>query len=118
MYESYWKKVGQRCNVTMSGFQSLSYFGDGKTLCWFMEQKLEDEIRKLHKVAGNAVVDGRHVVVGTGSSQLILAALYALADTLNLTNPVDVVSAAPYYSVIFAKFAFDFLINLRLDSIS
>ncbi|XP_057774583.1 tryptophan aminotransferase-related protein 1-like [Salvia miltiorrhiza] len=98
MYESYWEKVGQKCSVTMSGFQSLSYFGNGKTLCWFMEQKLEDEIRKLHKVAGNAVVEGRHIVVGTGSSQLILAALYALADTLNLPNPVDVVSAAPYYS--------------------
>lgn len=99
MYEEYWKKAGQRCSVTMSGFQSLSYFGDGKTLCWFMEKKLEDEIRKLHKVAGNAVVDGKHIVVGTGSSQLILAALYALAYTLDIPNPVDVISAAPYYSV-------------------
>ncbi|XP_047963574.1 L-tryptophan--pyruvate aminotransferase 1-like [Salvia hispanica] len=98
MYEEYWKKAGQRCSVTMSGFQSLSYFGDGKTLCWFMEKKLEDEIRKLHKVAGNAVVDGKHIVVGTGSSQLILAALYALAYTLDIPNPVDVISAAPYYS--------------------
>lgn len=98
MYESYWKEVGHKCSVTMSGFQSLSYFGDAKTLCWFMEQKLEDEIKKLHKVAGNAVVEGRHIVVGTGSSQLILAALYALSDHLNLPDPIDVVSASPYYS--------------------
>ncbi|KAH6809599.1 hypothetical protein C2S51_027382 [Perilla frutescens var. frutescens] len=98
MYESYWKKVGHKCSVTMSGFESLSYFGDAKSVCWFMEKKLEEEIKKLHKVAGNAVVEGRHVVVGTGSSQLILAALYALSDRLNLPHPVDVVSAAPYYS--------------------
>lgn len=100
MYECYWKEVGQKCSVTMTGFQSLSYFGDGNTLCWYMERKLEEEIKKLHSVAGNAVVEGRHIVVGTGSSQLIMAALYALSDTLNLPNPVDVVAAAPYYSVL------------------
>lgn len=108
MYEAYWKKVGPKCSVMMSGSQSMSYFGDGKTLCWYMDQKLEEEIRRLHKVAGNAVVEGRHVVVGTGSSQLIMAALFAVAETLNLPHPADVVSAAPYYSVIKLNRRFDF----------
>ncbi|XP_012847991.1 PREDICTED: tryptophan aminotransferase-related protein 2-like [Erythranthe guttata] len=54
--------------------------------------------RLIYEVVGNAVVENRHVVVGTGSSQLILAAMYALSDPLNDPNPVSVVSASPYYS--------------------
>ncbi|KAL2253634.1 L-tryptophan--pyruvate aminotransferase 1 [Sesamum indicum] len=99
MYESYWKVVGQKyTSITIPGFQSLSYFANKKNLCWFLEPKLEEEIKRLHKMVGNAIVENRHIVVGTGSSQLILAALYALSDPLNEPNPISVVSAAPYYS--------------------
>ncbi|KAL0364191.1 UNVERIFIED_CONTAM: Tryptophan aminotransferase-related protein 2 [Sesamum angustifolium] len=99
MYESYWKVVGQKyTSITIPGFQSLSYFANKKNLCWFLEPKLEEEIKRLHKIVGNAIVENRHIVVGTGSSQLILAALYALSDPLNEPNPISVVSAAPYYS--------------------
>ncbi|KAL0336113.1 UNVERIFIED_CONTAM: Tryptophan aminotransferase-related protein 2 [Sesamum radiatum] len=73
-------------------------FANKKNLCWFLEPKLEEEIKRLHKIVGNAIVENRHIVVGTGSSQLILAALYALSDPLNEPNPISVVSAAPYYS--------------------
>lgn len=99
MYESYWKGVGPKYSITFPVSQSLSYFTTMKNLCWFLEPKLEEEIRRVHTTVGNAVVEDRHIVVGTGSSQLILAALYALADPLNEPNPVSVVSAAPYYSV-------------------
>ncbi|KAK4402758.1 Tryptophan aminotransferase-related protein 2 [Sesamum angolense] len=100
MYESYWKVVGQKyTSITIPGFQSLSYFANKKNMCWFLEPKLEEEIKRLHKIVGNAIVENRHIVVGTGSSQLILAALYALSDPLNEPNPISVVSAAPYYSV-------------------
>ncbi|KAK6160221.1 hypothetical protein DH2020_003602 [Rehmannia glutinosa] len=98
MYESYWKEVGQKYSVTIPVFQSLSYFANMKNLCWFLEPKLEEEIKTLHKNVGNAITENRHIIVGTGSSQLILAALYALSDSLNDPNPVSVVSAAPYYS--------------------
>ncbi|KAK4429798.1 Tryptophan aminotransferase-related protein 2 [Sesamum alatum] len=99
MYESYWKEVGEKyTSITIPGFQSLSYFANKKNLCWFLEPKLEEEIKRLHKIVGNAVVENRHIVVGTGSSQLILAALYALSDPLNDPNPISVVSAMPYYS--------------------
>lgn len=92
-------KLGNTCTVTFTGNQSLSYFANLKNLCWFSEPKLEEEIMKLHNVVGNATVEGYHIVVGTGSSQLIQAVLYALSDPLNEPKPISVVSAAPYYSV-------------------
>ncbi|KAH6825303.1 tryptophan aminotransferase related 1 [Perilla frutescens var. hirtella] len=98
MFEAFWKKVGEDLKTTIYGWQSLSYFANGKSCCWFMEPKLEQEIKILHNLVGNAVVEDRHVVVGNGSSQLIQAALYALAEPLNLPNPVSVVSATPFYS--------------------
>ncbi|OIT29702.1 PREDICTED: L-tryptophan--pyruvate aminotransferase 1-like [Nicotiana attenuata] len=97
MYESYWRKMGNRCDITFSGYQSLSYFANAKNLCWFLEPKLEEEIKRLHNVVGNAIVDDHYVVVGTGSSQLIQAALYALSPT-DQPEPISVVSAAPFYS--------------------
>ncbi|KAG8366084.1 hypothetical protein BUALT_Bualt17G0039100 [Buddleja alternifolia] len=98
MYETYWKELGGKMDFTITGCQSLSYFANTKNLCWFLEPKLEQEIRNLHNNVGNAIVENRHVIVGTGSSQLILAALFALSETLNDPNPVNVVSAPPYYS--------------------
>ncbi|KAL0421412.1 UNVERIFIED_CONTAM: Tryptophan aminotransferase-related protein 1 [Sesamum latifolium] len=51
MYESYWKVVGQKyTSLTIPGFQSLSYFANKKNLCWFLEPKLEEEIKRLHKI--------------------------------------------------------------------
>ncbi|CAI9761741.1 unnamed protein product [Fraxinus pennsylvanica] len=98
MFESYWRKLGNACTVTFTGYQSLSYFSNPKNLCWFLEPKLEEEIKKLHNVVGNATVEGYRIVVGTGSSQLIQAVLYALSDPLNEPKPINVVSATPYYS--------------------
>jgi len=98
MYESYWRKMGNKCDITFNGDDSLSYFANGKSLCWFLESKLEEQIKKLHNVVGNAIVDDHYIVVGTGSSQLVQAALYALSpsDQLEL---ISVVSATPFYSV-------------------
>lgn len=104
MYESYWKKLDNKYNFTMPLHQSLSYFANKNSMCWFLEPELEESIKMLHKTVGNAAVDDHHIVVGTGSSQLILAALYALSDPLNEPNPVSVVSAAPYYSVSISRF--------------
>lgn len=100
MFESYWKKVGDRCKFTIEGHESLSYFANPKNLCWFLEPKLEEEIKKLHKMVGNVKVEeeDQFIIVGNGSSQLIQAAFYALSP-LDDSNPINVVSAAPYYSV-------------------
>lgn len=97
VFEAYWKMVGERADLTISGHQSLSYFADLKKFCWFLEPKLEQEIRRLHEVVGNAKAEGHHVVVGNGSSQLLQAALYALSPK-DQPDPVSVVSAAPFYS--------------------
>ncbi|WMV08340.1 hypothetical protein MTR67_001725 [Solanum verrucosum] len=81
MYESYWRKMGHKCDITFSGDDSLSYFAYGKSLCWFLESKLEEQIKKLHNVVGNATVDDHYILVGTGSGQLVQAALYALSPS-------------------------------------
>ncbi|KAL5544091.1 hypothetical protein UlMin_007875 [Ulmus minor] len=89
--------MGTKTTITIHGWQSISYFSDLKSICWFLEPELAKQIRRLHKVVGNAETKDRHIVVGTGSSQLYLAALYALS-LAEATEPISVVSQAPYYS--------------------
>uniref|UniRef100_M1BMT0 Alliin lyase n=1 Tax=Solanum tuberosum TaxID=4113 RepID=M1BMT0_SOLTU len=97
MYEPYWRKMGHKCDIPFSGDDSLSYFANGKSLCWFLESKLEEQIKRMHNVVGNAIVDDHYIVVGTGSSQLVQAALYVLSPSDQL-EPISVVSATPFYS--------------------
>ncbi|KAL3511323.1 hypothetical protein ACH5RR_030724 [Cinchona calisaya] len=97
VFETYWRKVGEKSTIKFKGDQSLSYFANAKNLCWFLEPKLEEEIGRLHNVIGNAKVKDHFIVVGNGSSQLIQAALYAVSPC-DHPEPVCVVSAAPYYS--------------------
>ncbi|KAG6519996.1 tryptophan aminotransferase-related protein 2-like [Zingiber officinale] len=97
MYESFWKRMGHRGDITIAGWQGISYFSDVTNLCWFLEPEFDHEIRRLHRLVGNAVADGHFVVVGTGSTQLFQAALYALSPP-DTPHPLSVVSAAPYYS--------------------
>ncbi|KAG6397594.1 hypothetical protein SASPL_143763 [Salvia splendens] len=81
------KSIGEDFKITISASEALSYFSNPKRFCWFMLPKLKQEIRNLHNVVGNAVVEGRHIMVGNGSSQLIQAALYALAKPLDPQAP-------------------------------
>ncbi|PON96702.1 Trytophan aminotransferase, partial [Trema orientale] len=97
MYEHYWENMGERTTIVIRGWQSMSYFSDIKNICWFLEPELAKQVVRLHKVVRNAETEGRHIVVGTGSSQLFLAALFALSPK-EATEPISVVSAAPYYS--------------------
>ncbi|KAF1867516.1 hypothetical protein Lal_00049945 [Lupinus albus] len=97
MYEKFWRKMGDKTTITIPGWKSISYFSDTTNICWFLEPEFAKEVVRLHNVVGNAVTEGRYIVVGTGSSQLILAALYALSSH-GAAEPIDVVSAAPYYS--------------------
>lgn len=98
MYESYWQQAGDKTTVLIPGWQSMSYFSDVKNLCWFLEPEFAKEVIRLHKIVGNAVTENRYIVVGTGSTQLFQAALYALTSPGG-TQPISVVSATPYYSV-------------------
>lgn len=98
MYEPYWRKIGNKCGITFNGDDSLSYFANGKSLCWLLESKLEELIKRLHNIVGNAIMDKNYIVVGTGSSQVVQVALYALSPSDQL-EPISVVSASPFYSV-------------------
>ncbi|KAK4724189.1 hypothetical protein R3W88_026968 [Solanum pinnatisectum] len=75
-----------KCDITFNGDESLSYFANGKSLCWFLESKLEEQIKRLHNVVGNAIIDDHYIVV----------ALYALSPTDQL-EPISVVSTTPFY---------------------
>jgi hypothetical protein len=98
VFEPFWRKMGDKCKVVIDGGDLMSYFSDVGNVCWFLEPELGDAIRRLHRVVGNAVTEDRHIVVGTGSTQLFQAALYALTTPAGV-GPVSVVSSAPYYSV-------------------
>ncbi|KAK3228116.1 hypothetical protein Dsin_007978 [Dipteronia sinensis] len=97
MYEKYWQQMGDKTTIVIPGWQSLSYFSNASNICWFMEPKFAKEVVKLHKVVGNAITENRHIVVGTGSSQLFQAALYALSAH-DASKTISVVSASPYHS--------------------
>nr|UTI76435.1 Ann.TAA1 [Brassica napus] len=97
-YEEYWRKIGDRCTVTIRGCDLMSYFSDVNNMCWFLEPELAEAIKELHDAVGNAATEDRYIVVGTGSTQLCQAAVHALSSLAG-TQPVSVVAAAPYYSV-------------------
>jgi L-tryptophan--pyruvate aminotransferase len=97
----YWEKVRDECTVGIKGDEWMSYFGDTNNLCWYMVPQMRDAILRLHNVVGNAVTKDKFLVLGTGSSQLYQALLYALSPSEPSDRPINVVAAAPYYSVIF-----------------
>uniref|UniRef100_A0ACD5TKL9 Uncharacterized protein n=1 Tax=Avena sativa TaxID=4498 RepID=A0ACD5TKL9_AVESA len=99
MFEAFWRgPMGERATVVIPGWQTMSYFSDVGNLCWFLEPGLEREVRRLHRLVGNAAAEGYHVLVGTGSMQLVQAALYALAPPGGAAAPISIVSPAPFYS--------------------
>ncbi|XVF53688.1 hypothetical protein PTKIN_Ptkin05aG0118800 [Pterospermum kingtungense] len=97
MYESYWQRLGEKTTVVIPGWQFTSYFSDATSICWFLEPQFAEQIVRLHNVVGNAVTENRHIVVGTGSTQLFQAALYAFSSRTEV-EPISVVAATPYYS--------------------
>ncbi|XP_072998595.1 uncharacterized protein [Typha latifolia] len=97
MFESFWKRMGEKATVVIPGWQTMSYFSDPTELCWFLEADFAREVRRIHRLVGNAAAEDHHIVVGTGSTQLFQAALYALSPP-DSREPTTVVSAAPYYS--------------------
>ncbi|CAH8253319.1 unnamed protein product [Arabidopsis lyrata] len=96
-FQEYWMKKKDRCTVVIPAWDLMSYFSDTTNVCWFLEPELEKAIKALHGAIGNAATEERYIVVGTGSSQLCQAALFALSS-LSKVKPVSIVVAVPYYS--------------------
>ena len=61
--------------------------------------RLDSVIRQLHALVGNAQTDGRRIVVGVGSTELISSAMFALASVRSEKDqPSAIWSRRPYYS--------------------
>uniref|UniRef100_A0A0D6QV61 Alliinase C-terminal domain-containing protein n=1 Tax=Araucaria cunninghamii TaxID=56994 RepID=A0A0D6QV61_ARACU len=63
-----------------------------------LSPELEKQIRAIHSLAGNVVTEGRYIVLGTGSMQLLNAVVNSLSPIhAQNPNPAGVVSATPFY---------------------
>ncbi|KAL6615940.1 hypothetical protein ACP70R_038210 [Stipagrostis hirtigluma subsp. patula] len=93
--EPYWRRHAAASAVVVSGWHRLSYT---TTDSLFQSVELESHIRRLHRAVGNAIVDDKHLVFGTGSTQLINALVHALSPDANAASPpARVVATVPHY---------------------
>lgn len=81
--------------VLLSGWHRMSYRFPGGAL---ISEELVKQVRKLHSMAKNAVTDGRYILFGDGSTQLLNAAVFALSPE-NSSSPAKVVAHTPFYPV-------------------
>ncbi|XP_027188019.1 tryptophan aminotransferase-related protein 1-like [Cicer arietinum] len=98
IFSPYWEKMNDECTVVIKAQELMSYVCDENSLCFYMLPQMRDAILRIHNVVGNAVTKDNYIVLGTGSSQLYHAALYALSPSQPPNHPINVVAAAPYYS--------------------
>uniref|UniRef100_A0A803L0Q2 Alliinase C-terminal domain-containing protein n=1 Tax=Chenopodium quinoa TaxID=63459 RepID=A0A803L0Q2_CHEQI len=104
MFYPYWKNIDNECSVTIKASDMISYLANPKEPDFIYQMpEFIDAVRRMHRVVGNAVTDGRYIIGGTGSSQLFIAAIRALAFTVKESNTcnnkhIPVVCAEPYYS--------------------
>ncbi|THU72822.1 hypothetical protein C4D60_Mb04t16240 [Musa balbisiana] len=83
--------------ILVSGWHRMSYQTTGDN---FISLELERHIRLLHKAVRNAVTDGKFIVFGSGSTQLINALVYALSlHNSTSSSPAHVVATVPYYPI-------------------
>ncbi|XP_030544150.1 tryptophan aminotransferase-related protein 3-like [Rhodamnia argentea] len=93
--EPFWKQHAESSAVVVAGWHRMSYSFSDYT---FLSRELESLLRKLHSQVGNAVTDGKHIVFGVGSAQLLNAAVHALSPD-NSSHPASVVASIPYYQL-------------------
>ncbi|KAL2903341.1 L-tryptophan--pyruvate aminotransferase 1 [Bienertia sinuspersici] len=104
MYYPFWKKMDDKCKVTIKASELMSYFADDfEDDVFYQLPEFSNAVRQIHQTVGNAVTEGRYIIGGTGSSQLFNVALRALASTFDASNNLKkkrlpVVCAEPYYS--------------------
>lgn len=79
MYEEYWLTTG------VNSLQVSLAYREG----YYMTHlpRLEKAVRGLHALVGNAVTSGRHIVVGVGSYELLVAAVHAFTSVSSIQPP-------------------------------
>lgn len=94
--EPFWIANSEAGATVVPAWYRMSYrIKDGSAA--MNSPELEEQIRAIHALVGNAVTEGRYILLGTGSMQLINAAINSLSPTQS-SNPALVVAAVPYYS--------------------
>ncbi|KAL8248973.1 hypothetical protein R6Q59_005841 [Mikania micrantha] len=93
--EPFWMQHAADTAVVISGWHRMSYNYADDTM---MSIELENCIHKLHSIAGNAITEGRYMVFGVGSSQLLSAAVYALSSEIS-SSPSKVFASKPFYPI-------------------
>ncbi|KAL3504590.1 hypothetical protein ACH5RR_034431 [Cinchona calisaya] len=91
--EPFWMLHPASSALLVAGWHRMSYIFNDHT---YISQVLVNHIRKVHAIAKNAVTDGKYIVFGAGSTQLINAAVFALSSE-NSSYPTSVVATTPYY---------------------
>lgn len=91
IFGSYWRANAEASAVLIPGWYRIGYEFYHPLIPAF-----EEEIRALHSFVGNAITEGRYILIGTGATQLLLAAFLSLSlDAQGL--PVSTIVPAPYY---------------------
>ncbi|KAK6940068.1 Alliinase, EGF-like domain [Dillenia turbinata] len=93
--EPFWMKHAAESAIMVAGWHRMGYSYTDNT---GISQELKKQIHKLHRVVGNAITDNRFMVFGAGSTQLLIAAVYALSSH-NSTSPARIVASVPFYPV-------------------
>ncbi|KAL8506776.1 hypothetical protein ACS0TY_017608 [Phlomoides rotata] len=94
--EPFWMKRARSSAIVISGWHRMSYnFPDQS----YISKRLENRIRRLHSIAKNAVTEGKYLIFGAGSSQLLTAAVFALSINNNSSSPVRIAAQPPFYPV-------------------
>ncbi|KAF4365906.1 hypothetical protein G4B88_008379 [Cannabis sativa] len=91
--EPFWMKNADRSAIMVAGWHRMSYIFNHSGS---MSKQLEAQIHHIHDIVGNALTQGKYIIFGTGSTQLINAAIHALSPH-NSSSPSIVVPLIPYY---------------------
>lgn len=91
IFEPYWRQNSEAGSVLIPGWYRIGY-----ELSQPLIPGLEEEIRAIHSLVGNAVTKGRYILVGTGATQ-IMAAAYVSHSLDAQGLPVRAILAPPYY---------------------
>ncbi|XP_009767595.1 tryptophan aminotransferase-related protein 4-like [Nicotiana sylvestris] len=111
--EPFWMQNAASSAVVVAGWHRMSYFFPNQS---YISKELEKNIRKIHAIAKNAITDGRYIVFGVGSTQLLNAAVHALSMESSSSSPFTtkvVANKIPYYSPY--KFQTEFFQTLHYE---